>query len=77
MTENALFQRFFEEVADDIDPIQVIVGGSVFEVKRVDKPLVLPGFEAQALVEAELRDGRRLIFPFASLQGFISGRSWE
>lgn len=77
MASETLLERFQEEIELQIDPIQIIVGGLIFDVKDIDKPLYLSKMASEVMIDANLRDGRKLTFPLSSLQGFISGRPWE
>lgn len=77
MASNLLFDRFLEELETNIDPIQIIVGGITFDTKKIDKSLSLSAAASDIIIDATLRDGRILVFSLSSLQGFITGRSWE
>jgi hypothetical protein len=77
MASETLLERFLEEIELEIDPMQIIVSGLIFDVKKIDKPLYISKVVSEVVIDADLRDGRKLTFPLSSLQGFISGRSWE
>lgn len=75
--DSTYFERFFEELSLAIDPIQIVVGGISYFVKKIDKPLVSLGREGDAMLEVQLHDGRTLYFRFSDLQSFLVGRPWE